>query len=540
MSKVALMAHRVTLAFLICLGAGCVFYDTATVSLNQDLAGDANITSDVDDLPDLGDIGDVGDIPPPCETGACCVPETDEQLCDRLVLGCGEVVALDNCGAERTAGCGTCTAPASCGGGGTPNVCACSAQTDAEFCALNAECGAVTNIDACGLPRTLDCGTCTAPETCGGRGAAGTCGCATESDAVFCNRQSACGLLTAPDNCGLPRSADCGGCEAGSTCSANTCMCVPEDDPTFCARLNGCETLTAVDNCAAARTVDCGMCGDNGACTNSQCACTPEDDATFCARLGAECGGLDGTDNCASARSVASCGACLAGETCSSRTCDAAFPPAGLNVWLRSDDGLTVNAQGRVESWSDRLTGEAWNPPSNSTRPTRFTNGAGGFDSLRFYGGQWMVRSGAIFSAPRFTAFVVAKRTPTTKEGVLLGVHGASPAGNHELVYGSTDTTMRFASASGLSFSASVLPTTNFQALTFRADGSVFEFFQGAALTASTPHVPGSNFEFDTLGVLRFDRGLLGDVQEVLVWPRALSEAERVVVIGYLTSRYGF
>ena len=45
-------------------------------------------------------------------------------------------------------------------------------------------------------------------------------------------------------------------------------------------------------------------------------ACSPESDAAFCTRLGATCGTASGTDNCAAARTVASCGSCPSGQAC--------------------------------------------------------------------------------------------------------------------------------------------------------------------------------------------------------------------------------
>src|SRR5262249_24952965 len=63
-------------------------------------------------------------------------------------------------------------------------------------------------------------------------------------------------------------------------------------------------TCTAPQACSLA-----GVCGGAG--------CTPESDAAFCTRLGKNCGSVAGTDNCTQPRSVASCGTCVAPQTCS-------------------------------------------------------------------------------------------------------------------------------------------------------------------------------------------------------------------------------
>jgi len=65
-----------------------------------------------------------------------CTPETDAAFCTRVKKNCGKVVALDNCGAARTASCGACTAPQICGAGGTPGVCgACNHPAVVKSCA---------------------------------------------------------------------------------------------------------------------------------------------------------------------------------------------------------------------------------------------------------------------------------------------------------------------------------------------------------------------------------------------------------------------
>lgn len=475
-----------------------------------------------------------------CDGGQCaCAPESDAELCDRLVANCGALEATDNCGNTRSVECGTCLAPAVCGGGGTPNVCACSDQTDMEFCVMQgAECGPLTAVDACAVMRTVDCGACTAPETCGGGAGANDCGCPPESDAVFCARVGGCGLISATDNCGNARSANCGGCPAGESCVASVCACVPEDDATFCARLNACGTLTAFDNCATQRTTDCGTCAGGEPCNANVCACTAEDDATFCARNGRECGAYTGTDNCAMARTVADCGACGAGETCSAGTCVVGFPPAGIDTWLSADQGVMLSMQGEVTSWADVLSGELWSAPSIPNRPTLVAGAHMGLGTVRFFGGQRLARSMSVLASPQFTAFFVVKRNTTDREGPILGTTGTGN-GRNELTFGTTETTMRFESAtSGLSFSATVVPTDVLQVIAVRADGTNFELYQDGVMTATTPHVPAAAFEFDQVGALETLRFLRGDLYEVLLWPRPLGDAERDAVLAYLQGKY--
>jgi hypothetical protein len=212
-----------------------------------------------------------------------------------------------------------------------PDVDACVPETDAELCTkAGANCGGIIAMDRCGASRpVMSCGTCTLPQTCNAQ-TPNVCGCVAESDTAFCTRLGKnCGMVTAPDNCGTQRSVQsCGMCGGGQTCGphvANVCgtpVCTPETDAAFCTSYGAtCGPLTNVDNCGTQRMVQsCGSCNSPqtcGAVSANQCGCVKESDATFCARLGHTCGSLAGADNCGMARTVASCGTCLATNSCS-------------------------------------------------------------------------------------------------------------------------------------------------------------------------------------------------------------------------------
>lgn len=53
--------------------------------------------------------------------------------------------------------------------------------------------------------------------------------------------------------------------------------------------------------------------------SRSFAACVPEADAAFCGRLGKSCDAVTGSDNCGTARSVASCGSCAAPQSCAGK-----------------------------------------------------------------------------------------------------------------------------------------------------------------------------------------------------------------------------
>ena len=187
-----------------------------------------------------------------CGDGTC--GETDAELCGRFGKNCDAIQVRDACGNPRQADCGSCTAPDTCGYSGAENVCGhCwTPETDAELCArMVTSCGPLTATDLCGELRTLSCGECPDAACVG-------CpdGCTPENAQQMCTRLSKnCGVLTATDGfCGGDRTVSCGFCAAPNSCGAdNLCACTPKT----CAELG--RTCGKVpDDCGG--EVDCGPC----------------------------------------------------------------------------------------------------------------------------------------------------------------------------------------------------------------------------------------------------------------------------------------
>jgi hypothetical protein len=151
--------------------------------------------------------------------------------------------------------------------------------------------------------------------------------CTPASDAALCLALGvSCGPASGADNCGRERAiASCGGCNADSACRNGRCVpCTSESDAAFCERLFAwCGEVSDVDNCDRPRTVaSCGACAAGEECDVEKfCRCAPETDETMCGRLGWRCGRLVGNDNCDDARSIASCGSCGDGTFCVSGSC---------------------------------------------------------------------------------------------------------------------------------------------------------------------------------------------------------------------------
>jgi hypothetical protein len=144
----------------------------------------------------------------------------------------------------------------------------------------------------------------------------------------------------------------CGSETVSGPAAPSECLSPSDDD--FCLeRAARCGAVVGTDSCGNDRTVaSCGSCGNGESCSANECVpsaqCQPEDDTVFCARNRAQCGALEALDNCGRPRVVSNCGRCGTGETCNaSNQCgpvpsaDAGTPDAG-----RVDAGLADGGAG--------------------------------------------------------------------------------------------------------------------------------------------------------------------------------------------------
>lgn len=299
-----------------------------------DMATDGDVTTDQDlpdqEIPDQGQPDQSEDMPD------LCVPETQEELCERLEFNCGETTAENNCGETVPIDCGTCDDPLVCGIN-SPNVCGCSGTDEAALCATaGAECGMIEVLDPnCGVMRMISCGSCVDPESCGAAGQNNQCACVSESEEEFCMRLGAtCGSVTALDNCNIERTYNCGGCTDPQTCGGggtpNQCGC---SEATICDELGyQCGTRDISLICPnLTNNVVCGSCGANGNCdAGNLCVC--DTGYTFrndsCQDIN-ECstnnGGCDANATCANTDGGFTC-SCNAGFTGDGFTCNPTAP----------------------------------------------------------------------------------------------------------------------------------------------------------------------------------------------------------------------
>jgi hypothetical protein len=223
-----------------------------------------------------------------CDEDSCvamCSMPSDAELCERgfRPYECG-VFTETICGAPRQYDCGTCKG---IGQECQDGACSCTRASDETLCARRGvQCGEKTIADNCGMPYTVRCGGC-GNERCNEDN---TCPNCVESDDQFCARVGAtCGVVSGKDRCGVMRQdVMCGGCDPGQVCTTqNTCACQGETDAELCAQQQpaaACGQVTRQDRCGVLRTADCGapaQCPPGASppsCSTTNQCCYPEDE----------------------------------------------------------------------------------------------------------------------------------------------------------------------------------------------------------------------------------------------------------------------
>lgn len=147
--------------------------------------------------------------------GDACVPESDDQFCDRVDDDCAEITEPDNCGETRTVDCGDCDE---------------ECPDDQTYCSGKCvdtsedtdHCGECDN--ECDGDEVCEDGSCTCVET-------------RTNDEICDDAEAECG--TVQDDCG--QDVACGDCGAGcQICEDNECV----DDDSQCDDTTDCDEWT--------------------------------------------------------------------------------------------------------------------------------------------------------------------------------------------------------------------------------------------------------------------------------------------------------
>jgi len=229
-----------------------------------------------------------------------------------------------------------------------------------------------------------------------------------------------------------------------------------------------------------------------------------------------------------------------------------AAPPVtdGLKFWVDASDAtsLVTNDAGKVSQWNDLSgTGNHMAQTTDSLKPTYNPTGLDGKPSLSFNSTNVLFKTGSLLCYSNHTAFLVAKATSFT-ENDMLG-SGGTGVGDilvmHYTVSGNNLFRGHYWGASGVATKDSAVKTAVAVPLVYaqRMNGTALELFRNGTRDAIQPF---SSFSPTKKGIILGYRStggssgkcFAGEMSEVLIYERALSEGERAQVEAYLTGKW--
>jgi Concanavalin A-like lectin/glucanases superfamily len=211
--------------------------------------------------------------------------------------------------------------------------------------------------------------------------------------------------------------------------------------------------------------------------------------------------------------------------------------PAAAHLWLRSDTGVTA-AGGRVSRWLDQSGNGRHASMATAARQPFFVSGAlNGQPVLRFTGAESMYLD--IFAQPTtFSIFIVGKNSnPSESFSMILGPGGNSP--NNQLRWENGSQALFVGTGNNLPVITSPIGNTRvYHALSARYNGSSMTVFRDGNTVSTHTFVTSGPWTLASVGSYYSSFFMQGDLAEVLIYDRVLSETERLSVNAYLRGKY--
>lgn len=210
----------------------------------------------------------------------------------------------------------------------------------------------------------------------------------------------------------------------------------------------------------------------------------------------------------------------------------------GLKIWLRSDAG-TVLSGDLVTGWNDQSG--AGNNAGIHVAPPRLVAGQfNGKPVVRFEGGQGLAASTGL-SLNRWTIFVVARNNnPVETYGMILGPGDSST--NNQFRFENGSQILTFGGSNGMPVVySSVGNTRDPHLLVLRYDGANLQVTRDGVLKNTSAFVTSGPWLLGKIGSWFSSCGscfLKGDIAEIIIYDRALTDIERASVDGYLRGKY--
>lgn len=213
------------------------------------------------------------------------------------------------------------------------------------------------------------------------------------------------------------------------------------------------------------------------------------------------------------------------------------IPTSGLHLWLRADAG--VNAPGnRMATWADQSGNGRNASMATLSRQPFFVPGAlNGRPVVRFTGAESMYLD--VFAQPTtFSVFVAGKNSnPSESFSMILGPGGNSP--NNQLRWENGSQALFVGTGNNLPVTTSSIGNTRvYHALSARYDGATMTVYRDGTPISSRSFATSGPFTLASVGSWYSTYFMKGDLAEVVIYARALTETERASVNSYLRSKY--
>ncbi len=222
---------------------------------------------------------------------------------------------------------------------------------------------------------------------------------------------------------------------------------------------------------------------------------------------------------------------------------DPPVPPAGLELWLKADAGVTADGSGNVSQWVDQgPRHETVTQATTATEPQLVLNSSTGKAALRFNGSQWLHNSSTLplGSNQDMTIIILgATSSPSAHENSFSLGNGTHQQ-CRQIGYLSSSQYFDFYFSYALGISSPPPNTMVSEEVTFDSIANNVTFYRNGSQTATgsdsaTGLTAGITIGADPTQTCDW----LGDISEILVYNRKLTTAEIAEVDGYLADKYG-
>ncbi|HEX4416743.1 MAG TPA: LamG-like jellyroll fold domain-containing protein [Kofleriaceae bacterium] len=213
-------------------------------------------------------------------------------------------------------------------------------------------------------------------------------------------------------------------------------------------------------------------------------------------------------------------------------------PSSGLDMWLRADAGISFGSGTQVAQWADQSgQGRNGSMPTPARQPQLVSAALNGQPVVRFGGAQSLSMSTPV-SPTTFTMFIVGKNSLTSESfSMILGPGGSTP--NNQLRWENGTQALLIGLGNNLPQVTPTIGNTRvYHALSTRYDGGTMTVYRDGNQVSSNAFTTTGPWTLASVGSWFSTYYMVGDLAEVIIYERALSESERGGVNAYLRAKY--